>query len=152
LRDSLAEAKKYALKLINYRPRSKREIIERLKGRGFSRELIGVTVEFLEKAGLINDRILAPELFRSAVEKKCLGRKGIEMFLSKRGVGRELINEVLSNHTIDLEKEAASRLVKKKLKTLRNYPQEVVKRRLCGMLQRRGFSSDVIRTVVKDIF
>jgi len=152
LRDSLAEAKKYAFKLINYRPRSKREIIERLKKKGFDKELIDVTVEFLEKAGLINDKVLAPELLRSAVEKRCLGKKGVEMFLSKRGIGRELINDVLSNYAMDLEKEAASRLVEKKLKTLKNYPQDVVKRRLWEMLQRRGFSSDIIRAVVKDIF
>jgi regulatory protein len=151
LKGSLVEARKYALKLLNYRSRSKKEMFERLKRRGFDDEQINNTLEFLEKAGLIKDEALAPGLFRNAIEKRCLGRRGIEMFLYKRGIERELINETLSSHTREMEEGAALRLVEKKLKTLKNYPRDVVKRRLCGMLQRRGFSSDTIKMIIRKL-
>jgi len=148
LQGSQADAKTYALKLLSFRSRSRKELQYRLKKKGFSTEQIDVTILFLERAGLINDENLAAELLRYSSERKSLGAKGIKAFLVKRGIDKELIHKALTAHTQDIEEESAKRFVEKKLKTLRNYPEEVIKRRLLGMLQRRGFSTEVIRKVM----
>jgi SOS response regulatory protein OraA/RecX len=41
--------------------------------------------------------------------------------------------------------------VGKKLKSLNNYPSEIAKRRLYNLLLRRGYSSETIMKVLKDI-
>ncbi len=64
LKGSRAEAKTYALKLLSYRARSRKELHERLRGKGFDSSRIKETIESLEDAGLINDKDLAPELLR----------------------------------------------------------------------------------------
>lgn len=151
LKDSHAEARNYALKLLRYRSRSKKEMFERLRRKGFDNDQINRAMEFLEDVGLMKDEVVARELFRNAIERKYLGRKGIEMFLSRRGIERELINETLSTHTREVEKGVALKLVEKKLKTLKNYPENIVKRRLWGILQRRGFSTDIINIAVKSV-
>lgn len=151
LKDSHAEVKNYALKLLRYRSRSKKEMHERLRRKGFDNDQINRAMGFLEDAGLMKDEVVARELSRNAIERKYLGRKGIEMFLSRRGIERELINETLSTHTREMEKETALKLVEKRLKTLKNYPENVIKRRLWGILGRRGFSTDIINRAIKSI-
>lgn len=148
MRGSQAEAKRYALRLLNYRPRSRKEILQRLKRKGFNDIEISITVDHLERAGLINDDILAAGLLRHAVEKKFLGRRGAELFLYKRGIERSLIDKTLSSHTKETEEAAAKRLVEKRLRVLKGCPDKIIRRRLYGMLQRRGFISDVIRAAV----
>jgi regulatory protein len=151
LTGSLAEARHYALKLLHFRSRSEKEMIDRLKRKGFDDTQINNTMEYLQNAGLIKDEALAPELLKHAIEKKYLGRKGIKVFLSSRGLKKDLIDETLSDFSEDVEKEAALRLVEKKMKVLRNYPEDVIKRRLWGMLQRRGFSAEIINKAIKSI-
>lgn len=148
MRGSQAEAKSYALRLIEYRPRSRKEMLQRLKIKGFDDEEINGTIAYLERAGLINDEILADGLLKHAVEKKLLGKRGAELFLYKRGIERGLISKVISSHTKENEDEAAKKLLEKKLRTLRSQPEDVIKRRLYGMLQRRGFASDVIKAAI----
>ncbi len=147
----IAEAKAYALKLLSYRSRSRKEMREKLRRKGFNNEQINSTIEFLENSGLISDEALASELFRHSLERKSLGKKGIEMFLSIRGIDKRLINKTLSTYTTETEVKAARKFVKRKLKTLENYPENVVKRKLWGMLQRRGFATEVINKAVNSI-
>ena len=123
----------------------------KLAQKGFSINLVIDTVGFLERSGLINDDTLASELFRYATEKKSLGKKGVRLFLIKRGIDKDRIDHILTAHTSDMEEESAGELVERKLRTLKKYPEDVVRRRLWGMLQRRGFSNDVISRTIKSI-
>ena len=112
LKDSRAKAKHYALRLLHYRPRSRKEMFEKLRRKGFNDDQINGVMEFLGNAGLLEDKILAAELFRNAIRRRYLGRKGIEMFLLNRGIERELINETLLSHTQEMEEEAANTIKK----------------------------------------
>lgn len=148
LKGSHADAKTCALKFLSYRSRSKKELLDKLRSKGFSSKQIDQTIRFLEHAGLVDDQNLAEELLAYSLERKPLGKKGIEAFLSRRGIGKELIHKALSVHTVDMEVESAKRFVDKKLKSLKNYPEDVVKRRLWGILRRRGFSAEVIQKIL----
>ena len=151
LKGSNTEARSYALKLLSYRSRSRKEMLERLIRKGFNEEQTNSAILFLEEAGLIKDETLAEELFSYALERKNLGRRGIEFFLLKRGIGKELISKTLSVHTKDMEMDAAQRIIDKKLRILRRYPVDVVRRRLSGMLQRRGVRADVINKTIQSL-
>jgi len=144
-------AKAYALRLLSYRSRSRKELSERLKEKGFaSKEIVGA-IDFLEGAGLIKDKALAESLIQDAIEKKYLGRCGIKRLLQCRGIEKEIIDETLSSLTNDIEEDVALRFVEKKLKTMKTYPEEVIRQRLWVMLHRRGFSADMINSAVKSI-
>jgi regulatory protein len=151
LKGSHADAKSCALKFLSYRSRSRKELFDKLKRKGFSNGQIDHTIRFLEAAGLIDDQNLAGELFAYSLERKPLGKKGIEAFLSRRGIGKELIHRTLSVHTGDMEQESANRFVEKKLRSLKSYPEDVVKRRLWGMLRRRGFSAEAAQKAIGSI-
>ena len=126
-------------------------MLQKLKQKGFSSAHRENTMEFLERSGLINDEILALELFRYSTERKSLGKNGVRMFLIKRGIEKPLIDAVLHDYSDDVEEKSAREFVERKLRTLKNYPEQTVRRRLTGMLQRRGFSTDVIYKVIQSI-
>ncbi len=151
MKGSPTDAKAYALKLLSYRARSKKEMIERLAGKGFEASRIDVTLKLLEDAGLINDKLLASDLLHYSAERKYLGKRGIRMYLTKRGIDKELTDKTLSAHTAEMEEKAAIEFVERRLRTLRSYPENVIKQRLWGMLQRRGFSFDVIKKAVGSV-
>jgi regulatory protein len=149
LKDSRAEAKTYALKLLSYRSRSRKEMLDKLKRKGFSATLSKSTINFLEGAGLMDDKALASELFSFSTENKHLGKRGIRMFMTERGISKELIDKILSKHSFEMEEKAAKEFLDNKLRTLQNYPNNVIKQRIWSMLQRRGFSFDVMNRVIR---
>ena len=151
LKGSLAEVRGYALRLLNYRSRSRKEMLERLGKKGFDQDRIDDVMEFLERAKLINDEVLAADLLRQATERKYLGCRGVRMFLSKRGISKDLIDKTMSEHTRETEELSARNFIEKKVSSLSRHPANVVKRRLWGMLQRRGYSFSVISKVFREI-
>jgi regulatory protein len=151
LKGSLAEVRGYALRLLNYRSRSRKEMLERLGKKGFDHDHINGVMGFLERAKLINDEVLASDLFRQSTERKYLGCMGVRMFLSSRGIPKELIDKTMSEHTREMEELSARNFIEKKLGSLNRHPDKVVKRRLWGMLQRRGYSISVISKIFREI-
>jgi SOS response regulatory protein OraA/RecX len=78
-----------------------------------------------------------------------LSEKGTRRYLFSRGIPRDIIEMVFS-HAYNPDIENAGRLVDKKMKLLAGCPTEVVKRRLYGLLSRRGYSSETILKVLRD--
>ena len=147
--DSQSKAKKYAFKLLVYRGRSEKELKERLVKKGISKAVASSTVQDLKRLGLIDDRSLAETLKREALSRKFLSQQGAIRFLHQRGIPHEIINDALNgDETIDIY--TARRLVHKKINNLRNYSPLHVKKKLYGLLARRGYSSDTIRKVLKE--
>jgi regulatory protein len=149
LTDSRSKAKKYAIKLLGYRGRSEKELKERLVKKGISKTVASSTLQDLKRLGLIDDRSLAETLKREALSRKFLSQKGAIRFLHQRGIPHEIINDVLNGDEI-IDLYNARRLVHKKIKNLRNYSSLHVKKKLYGLLARRGYSSDTIRKVLKE--
>lgn len=151
MKDSRAEAKAYALKLLGYRSRSRKEMLNKLERKGFSESHIKSTIDFLEASGLLDDNTLASELLRYSREKKHLGKLGIRMFMTERGLGNELIDRSLSGHSAEIEEETAREFINNKLRTMEHYPGRIIRRKIWGMLRRRGFSFEVMNRVIKSI-
>ncbi len=150
-KDSLAEARTYAFKLLSYRSRSIKEMSDKLGRKGFADDQISSTVSYLTEMGLMNDESLASDLYRLSTDYKSLGKRGIKTFLLKRGIDRDLIDHTLVDHTSDMEERTALEFALKRMETLKRYPFDVVKRRLWGLLQRRGFSYEVVKKVVNSL-
>lgn len=144
-------ARSYAYKLLSYRSRSRKEMLDKLRRKGFETADINAVMEFLEKSGLINDAELALELFSYSAGSKPLGKNGIRMLMLKRGLDKGLVEETLSAHNAEMEEKTAMEFAERKSRVLKNYPAKVARRRLWAMLQRRGFSADVIRKAVDSV-
>ncbi|MEW6067999.1 MAG: regulatory protein RecX [Nitrospirota bacterium] len=147
--DSRDNIKKYAFKLLNYKGRSEKELTERLIKKGFNKTEVFSTITYLKNIGLIDDKLLAEDLKRQAQITKMLSRNGAMRFMLSRGIPREIVNSVLDNEKED-DIEIARRLVDKKIKCLRNYSLMDVKKKIYGLLLRKGYSFDVINIILKE--
>lgn len=147
--DNLESALKSAFRLLGYRDRSEKEICERLAKKGFSRKTIEGVVSHLKERDFIDDRRLAEALKRHAVEKKHLGKRGTKSYLIKRGIPLEIAAGISGDEDDYLD--SAKSLVEKRLQHMKGYDTATIKRRLWGLLARRGFSNETIHRVIKTI-
>lgn len=149
LKDSLSDARRYALKLITIRPRSEQELRDRLQRRGYNGPIIERVIETLRDVDLINDRVLAEQLINYGLYDKGLGILGLRTFLLKRGIDKELIDGAGLNN---IDEYPGALETAKRIKTkYPDIPIDKLKRKIYGYLQRRGYSYDTIKRVLKNI-
>lgn len=147
--DRFEGALKYALRLLGYRDRSLGEMRQKLTAKGFLPDVVDRTLSYLEEKAFIDDRKLAELLKRDAVETKHLGAQGVRNYLMRRGIARDIADAMSAAN--DDYIAAAMRLAEKKVRSMRHLDGGTIKRRLWGLLARRGFTSDEIEQVLKEI-
>ncbi len=147
--DSGIDVTRYAFRLLSYRGRSEKELRDRLLRKGFPEKAVSLTLTYLKETGLIDDRALAVDLKRQAMEHKRLGYRAARSLLRRRGVSDDIADSILA-YDEDAELANARSLLDKKRVSAGNYltPKEI--KRLYDYLSRRGFSSGVIGRVLKD--
>jgi len=146
----LTRAKNAAYRFLTYRSRSRAEIEEKLRDKEFDNAIIGAVLADLARLGYVNDLQFAREWTRGRIRHQGFGRRRIGQELKNKGVDREIIRavfaEVFSDET---EIETAKQVAEKKLNTMRSVDRMARRRRLAGFLERKGFSFEIIRDVLK---
>ncbi|WP_374999556.1 regulatory protein RecX [Aeromicrobium sp. CTD01-1L150] len=102
-----------------------------------------------EEVGLIDDESFARAWVESRQRSKGTARSVLAMELRRKGIDDDLVTEVLADLDPEQEREAAHRLVQKKLRSLHGLDDTTRIRRLTGMLARKGYSPQVAFDVVR---
>lgn len=138
-----------ALRFLGYRPRSAAQVHDHLISRGYSPAAAAAALEKLHSLSYLNDEKFALGWANSRLSHG-YGPKRIEQELRSKGIRESLIREVL-RETFDSEREAnkARTLLAKKFDS-QNLTDPKVARRAVGFLHRRGYSSNLIFTLLKD--
>ena len=130
--------------LLEFRSRSEKEIVERLKKKKFSPQVIRETVLFLKAKDFIDDHYFA----RAWVDSRRLrnfGPRRIRQELKLKGVASDIIEQQLDagldNYS---EKNIVEKLIQNKLRRAKGLEPQKAKRRVYAYLLRRGFSADVV--------
>ncbi len=151
-------AKETAYKFLSYRPRTQKEVEEKLRQKGFQDDVITKVVEEIKRYGFINDLEYTRNFVFNKARSKTLGEIALKQFLLSKGISNEIIEKVLSEREdlID-EFEIALELAKKKLKQLKTSKKKKLdkneqKRKVYEFLARRGFTWDTIGRVIGRIF
>lgn len=109
-----AEAKEKALRLLEFRAHSEKELCEKLRRAGATAEDLPPIIEFLREYGFLNDAEYAKRLARDLQNVKKLGKRRIAQELKSRGINGEDFEAALSELSDD-EEDALFPLVEKKL-------------------------------------
>lgn len=141
----------YALRLLKYRMRSKSEVVERMKQKGYPETEIADTVSDLEKNQLIDDELFAKSLTRGRMAISHRGKRAVLWELRQKGVDKELASKTLSEVTPEVELETAKELLEGRQRVWRGLDPATIKRRMIGLLQRRGFSMDIILKLLREL-
>lgn len=137
-------AQEKALYLLEYRNYSKRELTEKIARTAASREAAQAAAGRMEELGLIDDRRFGEDYARELFSRKGYGARRAAQELRRRGIGQELIQELLAEYE-DPERagEAIRRVLEKKYPGWRE--DEKVRRRAFAALQRLGYSYQEVR-------
>lgn len=135
-----------ALRLLSYRPRSERELRDRLARKGFARRVIDETAGRLRELGYLDDAAFARFWTETRQALRPRSRRLLTGELRWRGVAPATAEEV----TVDIsDPEAAYRAASRRLRALRGLDYPRFRERLGGFLTRRGFSYAVARRTIE---
>ena len=104
--DEFQKARNYALRLLKIRLRSKKELIGRLKQKGYASPLVDEVVQELESAKLLDDRRFATFFASDQLEFHIKGPKYIRYKLRMLGVEEHVVKSALKEvfENADLKK------------------------------------------------
>lgn len=149
-KDKLEKTKAYALYLLNYGDNTEKTLKEKLLKKDFTEENVTSAIEYCKSYGYINDKLYAERFIRDKVNLNKYGSNMIRFKLIEKGISKELIEEVLDLDS-DIEYENAKTLAMKKLTSYKNLDTIVVKRRLSGFLQRKGYDFSIINKITREL-
>ncbi|MEA4943701.1 MAG: regulatory protein RecX [Propionicimonas sp.] len=148
--DPVEVAREIALRLLTVRPRSHAELQAAMARKGVPDEAATEVLERFTDVGLIDDAAFARAWVDSGT-RRVRGRRVLARELATKGIDRELITEVLAERSGDEEWEAALGFARRKAQTMTGLDRQTRFRRLSGALARRGFGTDVVLAVVKEV-
>lgn len=152
--DPYTRAKTIVYNQLAYSAKTRGQLRKKLQAEGFEAELIEPLLDKFEAAKLIDDAEYAETFVRQKSRTKKLSRAALRRELAERGVCGEEAENALAQRTDEQEREDAAELVRKKLRPGMDLSDRAEKdrvtRRLLGMLARRGYSSSVSMSVIRE--
>jgi regulatory protein len=148
--DVVSKATEAALRLLAVRPRSEKELRDRLRQKAYEPETIDLVIERVRGWGYLDDADFAQRWVSNRIEHRPRGRRLLEQELRQKGIDRETISETLEEADLD-ETAAAIELAEKSADRLRSLEPDVARRRLTGQLARRGFPYPAIKAAIDHV-
>lgn len=152
--DPYTRAKTIVYNQLAYSAKTRGQLRKKLQAEGFDAELIEPLLDKFEAAKLIDDAEYAQTFVAQKSRTKRLSRAALRRELAERGVRGEEAENALAQRTDEQEREDAAELVRKKLRPGMDLSdraeKDKVTRRLLGMLARRGYSSSVSMSVIRE--
>ncbi len=140
-----------ALRLLTATPKSRKGLADKLRQKGYPREVLEVTLDHLEKQGLLNDRALAHSLCQSYVHYKFSGRKRIAFELGKKGIRENLIHEALEGYSPEEERQKAMELAQFKWERASRLDKTKRRKKVYDFLLHRGFDFNIARETIEQL-
>jgi regulatory protein len=143
-----------ALRLLEVRPRTERELRDRLRRKEYNPDQIDKTIARLRELELLDDRQFAKLWVANRQNLNPRGAQGLRHELRTKGVAKDVADEVVAASTdADSERDACRDVAERALHKYSNAPDRATfQRRFGGFLQRRGFSYDTIKPILDEMW
>ena len=138
------------LRLLDRRAYTRAELSSALRKRGVPDESAQRVLDRFAELGLIDDAALADGYALAQHRERGLAGRAVAMKLRQRGIDEEAVRTAVGQIDRDSEVAAATALVQRRLRSLRELPEPVQARRLVGLLARKGYPPGLAHEVVRD--
>lgn len=143
-------ARQIVLRQLAMAPKSRKQLRDKLQQRDCPDDVAEAVLDRMTEVGLIDDQAFAGMLVRSQQAGRGLAKRALARELRTKGVDDELARAALDAIDPHAERDQAERLVAKKLRSMHGLEVMVQKRRLAGMLARKGYPADLSMAVIRD--
>jgi len=140
-----------ALKYLNYKMRTKKEIKDYLKKKGISDVSIEESIEKLEKQDYINDDKYTKFYINDSVKFSLNGPNLILQKLKEIGIKKETILQYLDKIPAEIWQEKIEKLIAKKVASNHSYSKRNLKNKLILFLQTKGYSKEMVWDNIENI-
>ncbi|MGG1879247.1 RecX family transcriptional regulator [Paenibacillus cisolokensis] len=137
-----------ALRYLERKPRTSKEIAQRLQQKGWEQGSIDHTLERLEREKLVDDGLYARMWAQQRMTSHKKGRLWVKQELRQKGIESGMIAEALGEVSPEEELESALVIGRKKWQQTKGEPLDR-KRKTGAFLMRRGFGGEQVRQVLK---
>lgn len=145
---------KLAINYLSFRPRSIKEVKDYLRKKKVSDENVTAIVSLLQKQHFLDDAAFARAWIHSRTSGKPKSKSFIIRELKEKGVTDEIITAIFADLAGEIQSDfdKAVSLLSRKIKQYSDLEKDALYRKAGGYLARRGFSYDVIRKSIDQIF
>lgn len=146
------KAMRAAMQRLNRRALSRRQLERKLSDLGFEDTVRARVRDRLLELGVLDDEALGRAVIRQLQSRKAAGPRLLRNKLMQRGLDQQLVDRLVdaSLETGDQVSQAVA-LVQQKLTSMARLDVQVRRRRLWGMLARRGFESETIESALQQV-
>lgn len=142
--DQASRATEAALIFLGYRPRSEKEVRDRLRRGGFEQDAIEHAIARLHEWRYLDDADFARRWVENRTTHRPRGRRLLQQELRHKGIDNEIARDAIDDAELD-ETGAAEALARRRLPAYAGDEPAAIRRRLGAYLARRGYGYDVIR-------
>jgi regulatory protein len=143
-------ARGICLRALTGAPKTRSQLADLLAERGVPDDAAEAVLDRFTEVGLIDDAAFARAWVSSRQAGRGLARRALSAELRAKGVEPEVAAEAVDAVGDDDEREAARRLVDRKVGAMRRLDRTTATRRLMGMLARKGYNGGLAAAVVRE--
>jgi regulatory protein len=151
VQEAHSQARNIVLNQLNFMPRSRKELETALTKRHIEPDVAKSVLDRFEEIGMVDDAAYAELLIRSRCNTKRVARSVLRQQLRQKGVDQEIIEAALMVVSDTDELRMATELVERKVRSMSRLEPEVRKRRLFGLLARKGYNTAITLRVIQDL-
>ena len=148
--DPESVARGICLRALTGAPKTRQQLADLLTERGVPDDAADTVLERFTEVGLIDDAAYARAWVSSRQAGRGLARRALSAELRAKGVDAEVAAEAVEAVGDDDEREAARRLVARKVGAMRRLDRVTATRRLMGMLARKGYNGGLAAAVIRE--
>ena len=150
LGDPESVARGICLRALTGAPKTRQQLADLLVERGVPDEAAETVLDRFTEVGLIDDAAYARAWVSSRQAGRGLARRALSAELRAKGVDPEVAAEAVEAVGDDDEREAARRLVARKVGAMSRLDRATATRRLMGMLARKGYNGGLAAAVIRE--
>lgn len=149
--DEIRKAFNKALNFLSYQMRSEHEVKKKLLALEFGEAVILEAVQKLKSYGFLNDETYSKALLdtKKATMKK--GPRAIRQDLMKKGIDKNLQDEVLETYSQEEQVKLATQLAEKVIRSEKKKTPAQVKSKIQDFLIRKGYSFSIVDEVLGQV-
>ncbi len=144
-----------ALRFLSYRPRSEKEVREKLESKKVESNIIEKIILKLKEKKFLNDEEFAKGWIENRNRFKPRSARLIKIELKQKGIKEDIFNKLISDKGLMInDLESAKKLVKKKMEKYRNklgITRDEIYQKLGRFLASKGFNWDIIKKSIDEI-
>ena len=150
-KDNYIKCKNSALRIVERSYKSERELKDKLLLKGYDKDSIEKTMEFLKEYNFLSDNNYTKMYVKD--KSKVQGKNKIKFDLYRKGIDEEIIQEELSSIDEEDEREVAYNLVLKKYNVISKRESDKYKlsQKLYRYIVSKGYTYDIASYAIKKV-